>query len=128
MADAVAAVPGPTRVAGSRINRVEDGRLLTGRGTFVDDIKRPGMLHACFVRSPYARARVLGIDIAEALALTGVRAVFVASDLNPLAHGQWHSQLGPRSPETPRPPLADDEVRFAGDQVALVIANSRYVA
>ncbi|EUA68570.1 aldehyde oxidase and xanthine dehydrogenase, a/b hammerhead domain protein [Mycobacterium xenopi 4042] len=51
MTEAVAA-----RYAGTRVQRVEDTRLLTGRGTFVDDISRPGMLHACFVRSPFARA------------------------------------------------------------------------
>ena len=51
-----------TRYAGTRVPRVEDTRLLTGHGTFVDDISRPGMLHACFVRSPFARARINGIE------------------------------------------------------------------
>ena len=51
------------RYAGTRVQRVEDGRLLIGRGGFVDDILRPGMLHACFVRSPFARARINGIDV-----------------------------------------------------------------
>ena len=69
--------------AGTRVARVEDTRLLTGHGTFVDDITRPGMLHACFVRSPFARARINGIDTSAALALPGVRAVFTADDLNP---------------------------------------------
>ena len=50
------------RYAGTRLPRVEDTRLLTGHGTFVDDVARPGMLHACFVRSPFARARINGID------------------------------------------------------------------
>ena len=58
--------------AGTRMARVEDTRLLTGHGTFVDDIIRPGMLHACFVRSPFARARINGIDLSAALALPGV--------------------------------------------------------
>src|SRR5206468_9725986 len=71
------------RYAGTRVRRVEDERLLTGRGTFVDDVVRPGLLHACFVRSPYARARIVGIDPAAALAVPGVHAVFIASDLNP---------------------------------------------
>ena len=71
------------RYAGSRVHRVEDARLLTGHGTFVDDVVRPGMLHACFVRSPFPRARLQGIDTSAALALEGVHAVFTAADLNP---------------------------------------------
>src|SRR3954466_15625379 len=86
------------------------------------------MLHACFVRSPLPRGRIVSVDATDARALPGVRAVFVAEDLNPGVHEQWHSQLGPQSPETPRPPLADGEVRFVGDPVALVVAESRYVA
>ena len=58
----------PARYAGTRVPRVEDTRLLTGHGTFVDDVTRPGMLHACFVRSPFAHARINGIDAAAALA------------------------------------------------------------
>ena len=57
---------GATRYAGSRVHRVEDARLLTGRGTFVDDIRRPGMLHACFVRSQFAHAKINGIDTSAA--------------------------------------------------------------
>ncbi len=119
---------GFTRYTGSRVHRVEDERLLRGRGTFVDDVVRPGMLHACFVRSVVARGRIVAIDVSEALALPGVQAVFLAEDLNSGVHEQWHSQLGPASPETPRPPLADGEVRFVGDPVALVVAEDRYVA
>ena len=71
-----------TRYAGTRVQRVEDSRLLTGHGTFVDDVSRPGMLHACFVRSPFARARINDIDASAALDLPGVYAVFTAEDLN----------------------------------------------
>src|SRR3546814_4575990 len=74
---------GFTRYTGSRVHRVEDSRLLRGRGTFVDDISRPGMLHACFVRSYEARGRIVSIDADEARALPGVQAVFVAGDLQP---------------------------------------------
>ena len=119
---------GFTRYTGSRVHRVEDERLLRGRGTFVDDVERPRMLHACFVRSYVARGRIVDIDVSDALALPGVHAVFVAEDLNPGVHEQWHSQLGPDGPETPRPPLAEGEVRFVGDPVALVVADDRYVA
>jgi carbon-monoxide dehydrogenase large subunit len=117
-----------TRYAGARVPRVEDNRLLTGRGTFVDDVTRPAMLHACFVRSPFAHARIKGIDASDALALPGVRAVFTAADLNPDVKEAWHAVAGKDVPDTPRPPLAEGEVKFVGDPVALVVAESRYVA
>lgn len=117
-----------TRYAGARVPRVEDNRLLTGHGTFVDDVSRPGMLHACFVRSPFAKARINRIDTAAALALPGVRAVFVADDLNPDVKEAWHAVAGKDISDTPRPPLAEGEAKFVGDPVALVVAESRYVA
>jgi carbon-monoxide dehydrogenase large subunit len=113
------------RYVGARINRVEDVRLLTGRGSYVDDVVRPGMLHAFFVRSPFARASIRGIDTADAAKAPGVRFVFTAADLNGDVREQWHTAMGKESPETPRPPLADDEARFVGDPVALVIAETR---
>ena len=116
------------RYVGTRVNRVEDARLLTGHGTFVDDITLPGMLHACFVRSPFPRAAIRRIDTAAARAIAGVRFVFTAADLNPTVHEQWHTSIGPAGPETPRPPLAEGEVRFVGDPVALVVADNRYIA
>ncbi len=117
-----------SRYAGARVHRVEDDRLLTGRGTFVDDVALPGMLHACFVRSPFARAAIRRIDASAALAMPGVRFVFTAADLNPRVREQWHTTIGKEMPETPRPPLADGEVRFVGDPVALVVAENRYLA
>jgi aerobic carbon-monoxide dehydrogenase large subunit len=119
---------GAARYAGSRVQRVEDARLLTGAGTFVDDITRPGMLHACFVRSPHPRARILSIGTAAALALPGVHAVFTADDLNGDVVEAWYTGTGNMVPDTPRPPLAHGEARFAGDIVALVVAGSRYLA
>jgi xanthine dehydrogenase molybdopterin-binding subunit B len=86
------------------------------------------MWHACFVRSPLPRARIVGIDATEALALPGVHAVFTAADLNPDVVEAWYSVSGRDTPDTPRPPLAAGEARFAGDPVALVVAESRYVA
>ena len=116
------------RYAGTRMQRVEDARLLTGHGTFVDDIQRPGMLHACFVRSPFARATINGIDTSAALAMPGVRAVFTAEDLNADAVESWHAVTGKDIQDTPRPPLAEGEAKFVGDPVALVVAESRYLA
>ncbi len=120
--------PIAARYAGTRVHRREDARLLTGHGVFVDDIVLPGMLHAYFVRSSFARATIRGVDTTAALAMPGVHAVFTAADLNPGVKEQWHTINGKDSPETPRPPLADDEVRFVGDPVALVVAVSRTVA
>ena len=117
-----------TRYAGTRVPRIEDNRLLTGRGTFVDDVSRPGMLHACFVRSPFAHAKIKAIDAGAALALPGVHAVFTANDLNPDVKEAWHAVAGKDIPDTPRPPLAEGEVKFVGDPLALVVAESRYIA
>jgi carbon-monoxide dehydrogenase large subunit len=86
------------------------------------------MLHGRFVRSPFARALIQGTDRSAALAMPGVRFVFVASDLNAQVKEQWHTSTGRASPETPRPPLAEDEVRFVGDPVALVVAESPAIA
>ena len=119
---------GAARYAGRRVHRVEDARLLTGAGTFVDDITRPGMLHACFVRSPHPRARIVSVDAAAALAVRGVWAVFTAADLNGELKEAWYTGTGKLVPDTPRPPLAEGEARFAGDPVALVVADSRYIA
>jgi aerobic carbon-monoxide dehydrogenase large subunit len=116
------------RYVGARVARVEDARLLTGHSVFVDDIVLPGMLHAYFVRSQYARALIRGIDTSAARAAPGVRFVFTAADLNPDVKEQWHTSMGAAGPETPRPPLADGEVRFVGDPVALVVAESRAFA
>ncbi|NTY59449.1 xanthine dehydrogenase family protein molybdopterin-binding subunit [Mycolicibacterium sphagni] len=117
-----------TRYAGTRVARVEDTRLLTGHGTYVDDIVRPGMLHACFVRSPFAHAKINSIDVSAALALPGVHAVLTAADLNPDVKEAWHAVAGKDVPDTPRPPLAEGEVKFVGDPVAIVIASNRYIA
>src|SRR6185436_10429438 len=68
---------------GARVKRIEDPALLRGRGRFVDDITFPDLLHAAFVRSPLAHARVRGIDKTAALALPGVHAVLTLVDLRP---------------------------------------------
>lgn len=110
---------------GARVLRVEDGRLLKGRGRFVADFVLPHMLHCAFLRSPYAHARILSIHRAAAMAVPGVRAVLIASDLPPI--GLFNVRI-PGLGRTPQPILAADQVRFAGEAVALVIAADRYVA
>jgi carbon-monoxide dehydrogenase large subunit len=128
-AERISQLRGAARYAGSRVPRVEDPRLLSGRGTFVDDIQLPRMLHCCFVRSPYARARIVRIDVSEAAALPGVHAVFVGADLNPLS---VLPQPEPTSPyflvDVPWEPLSTQEVRFVGDPVAMIVAHDRYVS
>src|SRR5262245_27512551 len=118
-----------TRLIGARISRNEDERLLLGNGCFVDDVKPPGLLHAAALRSPHASARVRAIDTARARALPGVHLVLTAADLGPLNEpGPLlipHPQL--THPRTQRP-LATDCVRYAGELVAFVVADSRYVA
>ena len=112
------------RLTGSSVRRVEDPRILTGRGRYVDDVTLPGMLHAAFVRSPFPHARVQGIDVSEALRMPGVRAVLTASDLDGVA-----TDLTPVGPPdlllAPFPALARDTVRLVGDPVAVVLADSR---
>ena len=71
------------RWMGRAVTRLEDGNLLRGAGRFIDDIELPGLLHACFVRSPVAHARLTGIDVAKARASPGVRAVLTYRELRP---------------------------------------------
>src|SRR5437762_96751 len=117
-----------TRWFGAPVQRVEDDRLLRGRGRFTDDFG-DGALECCFVRSPYAHARIRSIDASAARAMPGVVAVYTAADLpfggvdlpllipHPnLTHGRTQRCL------------ASERVRYAGEAVAFVIAASRYVA
>ena len=116
------------RAVGARVLRREDSRFLTGRGRYVSDVELPGMLHAAFVRSPYGHARVLGIDGSPALELSGVVAVLTVHDLDGLARPLRARKSSPGYHECDTEILARDKVRFAGDLVALVVAESRYVA
>ncbi|MCW2579354.1 MAG: cutL 2 [Blastococcus sp.] len=126
------AAPGLAAVAGrwmgQSVPRKEDPRLLAGRGRYLDDIVVPGMLHAAFVRSDVARGRIVGVDAEAARALPGVRAVFTAADLNPLVHETWWSMAGKDAVYAPKFCLAEGDVRFVGDPVAIVVADSRYIA
>jgi carbon-monoxide dehydrogenase large subunit len=114
-------------VVGTRMRRKEDPPLIQGRGNYVDDITVPGVLHAAFVRSTEAHARITSIDTSAALARPGVEAVFTGKDLDlesglPLA---WV----PPGVEVKAPthwPLAKDVVKHVGDPVAVVIGTDRY--
>jgi carbon-monoxide dehydrogenase large subunit len=119
------------RYTGSSIKRSEDPRILTGSGRYVDDIKLPGMLHAAFVRSPLAHARVVSVDASAARELPGVVAVFTGEDMAAITVDAPDPLLALFSPGGPTPEfslLATDKVRLVGDPVAVVIAESRYLA
>jgi carbon-monoxide dehydrogenase large subunit len=122
-----------TRYLGAPITRNEDPRLLTGQALFTDDVDLPDMLHAAFVRSPYAHARLRGVDASAARERPGVVAVYTAEDLG----AYW--KPGPLLVNPPpvdgavfhertQVPLARGKVRYVGEPVALVIAESRYLA
>ncbi|MBI2154948.1 MAG: xanthine dehydrogenase family protein molybdopterin-binding subunit, partial [Candidatus Rokubacteria bacterium] len=122
---------------GASVRRREDPRLLTGEGRFVDDIQLPGLLHAAFVRSPHAHARVRAIRSGAAARVPGVIAILAFDDL-----ARWMKPLptfGSPPPglaervefslkQAPQYPLARDTVRYVGEAVAVVVAESRYIA
>jgi len=119
------------RYTGASIKRSEDPRILTGAGRYVDDIKLPGMLHAAFVRSPLAHARVISVDAEAARALPGVVAVLTGADLETMTvpgPDTLMALMGWAGPTPEFTLLATDKVRLVGDPVAVVIAESRYVA
>ena len=103
--------------------RKEDARFIQGKGNYVDDIKLPGMLHMDIVRSPLAHARIKSIDKRAALAIPGVHAVLTADDLKPLKL-HWMPTLAGDVAAV----LADEKVHFQMQEVAIVIADDRYIA
>lgn len=118
-----------TRVFGKPIRRNEDARLLTGMASFVDDISAPNALHVAFLRSPEAHARLLSVDVERAREHPGVVAVYTHADLG--EHDIEMPLMIPH-PSMPYPKtqclLAHDEVHYAGQTIAMVVAESRYVA
>ncbi|MFM9980233.1 MAG: xanthine dehydrogenase family protein molybdopterin-binding subunit [Burkholderiales bacterium] len=116
------------RQIGARVKRLEDPRLLAGRGTFVDDKQPHGMLHVAFRRSDQAHARIVGVDSAEALALPGVIGVYRLEDLQGLAKPALATSKMRGYYATPIYPLARGKVRYVGEPVLAVVAESRYIA
>lgn len=121
------------RFIGKPMKRNEDALLLTGRALFTDDVHLPDMLHVAFVRSDYAHGRILGIDTEFAEEIPGVVAIITAEDLG----DYW--QPGPLLVPPPpvegkvfhartQAPLAKDKVRHVGEAIAMVVAESRYIA
>jgi carbon-monoxide dehydrogenase large subunit len=116
---------------GQAVTRVEDDRLLTGRGCFADDLELPGALHLTLVRSPHAHARLLAIGADDLRRCDGVVAVYTGADLAaagvspfPISPGFRRADGSPMS-APPYPPLAIDVVRFVGQPVAAIVARSR---
>jgi aerobic carbon-monoxide dehydrogenase large subunit len=117
---------GAARYIGKRVPRKEDGRLLTGRGQYVDDITLPGMLHVAFVRSPIARGLIRSIDAEAAREMPGVAAIWTAADLAKRPIEMMSFYFTPS--EVPVTPLASEYVAYVGDPVAMVFATSRALA
>jgi len=116
---------------GASVKRVEDQRFLTGKGNYTDDINRPGQTYAHIVRSPHAHARITSIDTSAAESAPGVVAVFTGKDVAEAGIGGlpcgWliTSKDGNPMQEPPHPILVADKVRHVGDQVALVVAETK---
>ena len=115
-------------VVGQALKRKEDPRFITGRGSYTDNLKLTGLATLAILRSPHAHARIRSIDTSEALSRTGVLHVFTGADFEgrtvPTAWNIPDSEL-----KTPgHPPVAKDIVRYVGDAVAVVVAESRYAA
>jgi carbon-monoxide dehydrogenase large subunit len=126
----------PALLVGQPIRRVEDKKFLTGKGNYLDDIRLSGMLHAVFVRSTQAHARVVKVEIAEALAQPGVAAVFTGADLEghvaPLMGGGDEAEVaegwGANTSGVVWRALATETVNYVGEAVAVVIAEDAYAA
>jgi carbon-monoxide dehydrogenase large subunit len=116
---------------GARIRRIEDEPLLRGEARFIDDVVVPGVLHAAFVRSPHAHAAIRGLSKTAALALPGVHAVYALDDLaRVMAERRMlrHSNSGTPLDRLWSFALADGEVSYVGEAVAIVLADDRYLA
>ncbi|MBP2561240.1 carbon-monoxide dehydrogenase large subunit [Neorhizobium galegae] len=119
----------PSSYIGRSVSRPNAKRLLEGRGRYVTDLVLPRMLHAAFVRSPYAHGKIVSIDIEEAKALSGVCAVFTGEDLASIC-APWTGTLGHFSnmKSLPQVPLPLGKVMWSGQPVVLIVADSRAIA
>src|SRR3954467_15810766 len=115
---------GTNRYIGSPVERIEDLRFLRGRGQFVGDLKREGMLHAALLRSPVAHGRLASIDATEALALPGVRAVITAREIGAVPRIPLRLLPLPGTERFQQPVIATDRIRYVGEPIAVVWADS----
>src|SRR5215470_9057902 len=113
---------------GRSLRRREDFKFLSGKGRYVDDIKLPGMLYLAILRSPHAHARITGIELTAARAATGVRLAIAGPDLIGRIGDIKPNWIIPGTVVPDRPVMAVDKVRFVGECVALVVAETREAA
>src|ERR1043166_1652226 len=116
------------KLIGARIKRTEDPRLLTGLGSFVDDRQVHGVLHVAFRRSDHAHARIAALDMAPAQAMSGVAAVFIAANFEETVKPLRATSRMRGYYATPIRALAHEKVRYVGEPVAGIVAESRYLA
>jgi aerobic carbon-monoxide dehydrogenase large subunit len=116
------------KIVGQAVVRREDPALLTGRGRYLDDVTPPGTLYAFVVRSPVAHARITGVDVTEAREAPGVALVLTAADLDGVGPLPGAEGLPPGSANPVFPALAGDKVLWAGQPVALVVAETPELA
>ncbi|HEX9467586.1 MAG TPA: xanthine dehydrogenase family protein molybdopterin-binding subunit, partial [Acidimicrobiia bacterium] len=112
---------GAGTLVGSPVHRVEDPTLLRGEGTFIDNLPLDGVLHLTFVRSTMAHARIVDVDTSEARAMPGVVAVYTADDLDFPDYVGFFTM----NPHAIRPSIAKERVRFVGDPIAVVVAETK---
>jgi len=120
-----------TTMIGAKIHRREDPRLITGHGRYVDDMTRPGMLHMTLVRSPMAHAKIRSIDLTAAKKAPGVVAVYTFADFKDHIAGGLPvtaSFVADKKQIPNQFPIAQDEVVYQGEPVAVVLAEERYQA
>jgi carbon-monoxide dehydrogenase large subunit len=122
------AMIGTNRYIGSPVERIEDFRFLCGRGEFVGDLRREGMLHAAILRSPVAHGRLAALDASAALAIDGVRAVITAKEVGAVPRIPLRLLPLPGTERFLQPVIAGDRVRYVGEPVAVVLADSPAVA
>ena len=118
----------PPQYVGARVLRVEDKKYLMGRGRYLDDLTLTGMLHAAFVRSPFAHATITSVDVQAAKELPGIVDVLTGADLAELGIGLVTDMARDEIRPVRKDLLAIDKVRHVGEAVAVVIAESRYLA
>jgi carbon-monoxide dehydrogenase large subunit len=119
---------GTNRYIGSPVLRIEDLRFLRGRGEFVADLRRPDMLHAAIFRSPLAHGRLVAIDATGALDIPGVRAVITAREIGTVPRIPLRLLPLPGTERFLQPVIAVDRVRYVGEPIAVILADSQELA